>query len=157
MEREIKFQIIYDNKICGYERLINDGVKTGWEWMWLTLNHDNGERWTQGVLKDSHKLIRRQYTGRKDKNEVEIYEGDIVKRIIVDYDALEKLEDEIGWDEAVKNSPKKEEVSKIVYRSSGFWVDDERFGWEGEGLWDWTNMEVIGNIYQHPELLTNNC
>lgn len=73
-----------------------------------------------------------QFTGLTDKNGKEIYEGDIVRE----------------W-------PKKSnKVSFIVYRNKGFWVDDENYGWEGEDLWNWNKIEIIGNIHENPELLT---
>ena len=85
-----------------------------------------------------------QFTGLKDKNGKEIYEGDVVQRMADRYD-FDKPEGEDYW--------KEREVSHIVYRKSGFWVESESFGWEGEGLWDWREMEVIGNIYEHKNLL----
>lgn len=79
---------------------------------------------------DSHHLITMQYTGLKDKNNVGIFEGDIVGWInndtgIVDNGAIE-------WDKEYAG-----------------------FGITGEHCLDWNHMlEVIGNIHQTPELLT---
>lgn len=73
--REIKFEVLYNNKPFAYERLCD----SGWEFMVLELNPENKEKWTKGTILDSHKLIRRQYTGLKDKKGKEIYERDVVK------------------------------------------------------------------------------
>jgi uncharacterized phage protein (TIGR01671 family) len=85
-----------------------------------------------------------QFTGLKDKNGKEIYEGDIVKRIAILYD----------WDKPDgEERYEREEVSFIEYRGQGFWVNSESFGWEGEGLWEWDEIEVIGNIYENKDLI----
>jgi uncharacterized phage protein (TIGR01671 family) len=84
--------------------------------------------------------ILMQYTGLKDKKGKEIYEGDVVKRMKVCYD-WEKKDGEERYEV--------EEISFIEYRDNGFWIKDESFGWEGESLWDWDEMEVIGNIYEN--------
>lgn len=78
-------------------------------------------------------VILMQYTGLKDKNDKEIYEGDIVE----------------GGPYLSKSKTK----SHIVYQFNQFKVKDEFIGWEGEGLWYWDEIEVIGNIYENPELL----
>lgn len=81
-----------------------------------------------------------QFTGVLDRSGKEIYEGDVVKWSTIDTD-----------DDGEPIS--RELVSSVVYSGHGFWIECESFGWEGEGLWNWKEMEVIGNIYENPELI----
>lgn len=77
------------------------------------------------------KYVEMQFTGLKDKNGKEIYEGDIVK--------LEQ------WNPS---------IAEVVFDRGGFcfrFKKDDTYYPDGKYL---EEGEVIGNIYENPELLT---
>lgn len=129
MKREIKFRAwVSDTKVMVQWETISQNYKHG-----ICSLHD---------YIDTDNEILMQYTGVKDKNDKEIYEGDIVRNCSRTWQEEDNKEPTING-----------AISSIVYRGNGFWVDAESFGWEGESLWNWDEMEIIGNIYEHPQLL----
>lgn len=80
-----------------------------------------------------------QYTGLRDKNGKEIYEWDIV----LNHFRKQKLV--VFWD------------NKIIGTKGGGWnykklENDKEMTWKIEP----ENIEIIGNIYENPELIKNN-
>ena len=100
-----------------------------------------------------------QFTGAHDKEGREIYEGDLIKwREQIDKDESVKRNDNIFglilWD--------REECRFIVSQiTKGTWTykvgdslfehDIEFYSYGGEEF-DWNELEVIGNIYENPDL-----
>jgi len=80
----------------------------------------------------SYNCILMQYTGLKDKNGKEIYEGDIVRH---------------------KDAPL--EICTVIWDGGGFYarsnIEDMFYSLTNKVL-----IEVIGNIYENPELLKEN-
>jgi uncharacterized phage protein (TIGR01671 family) len=122
--REIKFrawekdlkEMVYENELCGYVEYDANPVKA----INLMLN---------GECED---YIFMQYVGLKDKNDKEIYEGDVVNISEHPFDKSIKINGnyEVGYND-------------VMELCAGSWLLYRVRHW----------CEVIGNIHEHPHLL----
>lgn len=84
-----------------------------------------------------------QFTGVRDKNKNEIYEGDIVKFAVFDLS--------FDSDENVEKFEKRYEKDEVVF-TNGRFIAGVKYG-SNESLALMQELEVVGNIYENPELL----
>lgn len=132
---KIKFKVYYKGKLFGYEWC----DETGWHFYFIKLDtNKEGEilRTHNGIIQNSffknHKeLIRAQFTGIKDKHGNEIYEGDIIYA-------------------AAGATPYR---GQIVFHYGSFCL---LYGEINSPLCYLFQFEIIGNIYETPELININ-
>ena len=125
MMREIKFKV-WDNffkQMYYFDFENNIEVRSGHLW----IVHEEG-----AVSSKSPSIKIMQYTGLKDRNDKEIYEGDLVQ--VLDYASWEGLY-KVVWDE-----------ESLMY------VLEDAYG-DKEKMCEFEHYLVKGNIYENPELL----
>lgn len=132
--REIKFRAWdkINNKMLIHEPGNTLMIPCGLGVLWLNPSiKDNNY-----VIKNKH-FIMMQFTGLQDKNGIDIYEGDIVRCA-----SNKRCPHEIVWMNEVPSS------AILGGGMPGFYLSglNEGYSFMGE-------EEIIGNIYQNPELL----
>ncbi len=133
--REIKFRAwIPKHKIMGTFEELKLCFKEELYWI-----DQNGKLFQNEALKEGKVM---QFTGLKDKNGKEIYEGDIVK-----HNNNKNYEVKFGtFIEHVNDN-------EYTNDSYGWYIgDDEEFE-DFEQIHNSNKVEIIGNIYENPELL----
>lgn len=120
MNREIKFRVW-----CSKRRMMYQYAEVG----------INGLKFWE--LIDISQYTVMQFTGLKDENGVEIYEGDIIEY------------------ETCSDSDCETETSIVKFEDGGFSPMCEEYGGSSGFLYDKriTDIKTLGNIYENPELL----
>ena len=138
-QRLIKFKLYYKNQVFGYEWL----DETGWHYYTIELDTDLEDkvlRTHRGVVPhyftDDKDLFRAEFTGLKDKNGIEIYEGDTL------------LDDHLD---------EKYQEKYIAQYQQNPWSGEFRMknltkDWNHGGVIR-EYLTVIGNKFENPELL----
>jgi len=126
VKREIKFRAWDKEANKMYDDYVVHGVSIGSLWF----QRESNKHLEMGFKAENYELM--QYTGLKDKNEVEIYEGDVVKDDI----RIHSKNIEVFWSD---------NLAMFMVRRQEKWSEELHL--------ISSRVEVIGNIYENPELL----
>lgn len=149
--REIKFKLLKNNKLVGYEihKDFNGNIGIFHQYLPKKEGHTALEveitEFPDDAIVHDKKI---QFTGLKDKNGKEIYEGDIIYMAFIENFGYWNIPKDCQGQEMSRF-----EVNGVVcYDDCGFVVNDKK-----EGNISLTKtadeIKIIGNIYENPKLL----
>jgi len=81
-----------------------------------------------------NRWVLQQYTGLKDRNGTEIYEGDILNLYI-------------EWTDDYKS------IGVVVFEEGGFLIKESNWNDSWTRRYNWKYSEIIGNIFENKDLL----
>jgi hypothetical protein len=153
--RAMRFKLVKDNKVVGYEEWFSDARCWGFEDHGCWAYSIDGYTWKTTAIPHDSKY---QFTGLRGKNRKEIYEKDIILR------SYKIKNNETG---EIKEWIEKDSVS-FGYSEGDDYETESFYGWMlGENPLVvpkpyrndyWTlieeKFEVIGSTYENPELLS---
>lgn len=137
MNREIKFRALAPNKqgeLVWFYDVATDGDE-------VLIYTKIRKCWC--ILKDVKAIV--EFTGILDKQGVDIYDGDIV---VINDTNFEDDDDQIPW-----QIKKMDGAFVLFYSDDDYYYFDKNIDSFLHGFPDGWEIEVIGSIYENPELL----
>jgi uncharacterized phage protein (TIGR01671 family) len=138
--REIKFRV-WDKELKEFSSWTNRDphfdISNGRLFFWERTRNEDGSFGGDIILEDlSDRFILQQYTGNEDKNDVEIYEGDILK-----------------CDAQTENGHKEVLIGEVRFQDFEYVILTENDKWPCASFKVLDTKEIVGNIFENPELL----